>query len=495
MAWSTLVGSLLICLVVRAEEYQGRHVCNQQMDAMKPVPIRQSYLRAVYNPDLNKMTYQTAYRTIIRMQLNNQPMTGCCPGWEKRSPQDLGCNKAVCRESCENGGYCVAPDICSCAEGYSGYRCQIDIDECRGVNKCHQSCVNVPGSYTCECVEGFKLGTDGHSCELCLSCTKEFQDIMYQMDSVSKVKDEMLDLELQANKVVELEKQAKSFQEVTIKMNGLDDIKSQVTDLQGLKDEIVQLKKAQESDSETITILKAQLFELQHVKGDLETLKDLKAQLKDLQEMKSQIESLREFKSGTESLLQKKAGVESVEELRKEVTNITQLVSDQDDVIQGMKVRVGNVERDSSEKLSLLNGTVEKLRGAASSAVNVTSQLKAQTKHLQALSARVDGVDEMREQLAKMVGDLQRLQEEKAAIMANLTSIARHRDNSEAFHGLDSTTPEPVTSTAPYDTDETEQQNILGRLASMSEQISILEEKISQCKCGEQDYGRRRPRG
>ena len=33
--------------------------------------------------------------------------------------------KAVCSPGCENGGRCVSPGECTCANGYSGRRCEI----------------------------------------------------------------------------------------------------------------------------------------------------------------------------------------------------------------------------------------------------------------------------------------------------------------------------------------------------------------------------------
>ena len=45
------------------------------------------------------------------------------------------------------------------------YLCQFtDIDECLSVVPCQHSCVNIPGSYACECRDGYDLNTDGISC-------------------------------------------------------------------------------------------------------------------------------------------------------------------------------------------------------------------------------------------------------------------------------------------------------------------------------------------
>ena len=42
-----------------------------------------------------------------------------------------------------------------------------DIDECQnksGIN-CDQLCVNLPGSYFCDCNNGYKLNADGGTCD------------------------------------------------------------------------------------------------------------------------------------------------------------------------------------------------------------------------------------------------------------------------------------------------------------------------------------------
>lgn len=48
-------------------------------------------------------------------------------------------------------------DVCLCGSS--------DINECEEVNGgCQQTCVNTPGSYHCECSEGFRTHTDGRTC-------------------------------------------------------------------------------------------------------------------------------------------------------------------------------------------------------------------------------------------------------------------------------------------------------------------------------------------
>lgn len=40
-----------------------------------------------------------------------------------------------------------------------------DVNECEELNGgCQQTCVNTPGSYHCECSEGFRMHADGRTC-------------------------------------------------------------------------------------------------------------------------------------------------------------------------------------------------------------------------------------------------------------------------------------------------------------------------------------------
>ncbi|XP_058949574.2 mucin-like protein isoform X2 [Pocillopora verrucosa] len=63
-----------------------------------------------------------------------------------------------------SSGYKCGP----CPSGYTGNGAQCaDIDECQnksGIN-CDQLCVNLPGSYFCDCNNGYKLNADGGTCD------------------------------------------------------------------------------------------------------------------------------------------------------------------------------------------------------------------------------------------------------------------------------------------------------------------------------------------
>ena len=55
-----------------------------------------------------------------------------------------------------------------------------DINECtNGTHACYSDdhCTNTNGSYTCSCPQGYKLGSDGHSC----NGTKQSYDITWYL--------------------------------------------------------------------------------------------------------------------------------------------------------------------------------------------------------------------------------------------------------------------------------------------------------------------------
>ncbi|XP_017340122.1 protein kinase C-binding protein NELL2 [Ictalurus punctatus] len=80
--------------------------------------------------------------------------------------------KALCDGLCLNGGTCISPNTCVCTQGFTGHKCEKDIDECtEGFVRCDSraTCVNLPGWYHCECRDGYHdngmFTANGGSCE------------------------------------------------------------------------------------------------------------------------------------------------------------------------------------------------------------------------------------------------------------------------------------------------------------------------------------------
>ncbi|XP_055340005.1 protein kinase C-binding protein NELL2-like [Paramacrobiotus metropolitanus] len=79
----------------------------------------------------------------------------CLPGYEG---DGFTCTP-ICEPVCQNGGHCFAPNTCACQGGFFGPECQVDVDECAfNISSCKANsvCVNTPGSYFCECMDGYK---------------------------------------------------------------------------------------------------------------------------------------------------------------------------------------------------------------------------------------------------------------------------------------------------------------------------------------------------
>ncbi|XP_053388045.1 uncharacterized protein LOC123542503 [Mercenaria mercenaria] len=60
---------------------------------------------------------------------------------------------------CENGGLCKDSTTCQCLEGYTGARCQFDVDECLNSSTCVSgaTCINTNGGFKCHCYGGWTV--------------------------------------------------------------------------------------------------------------------------------------------------------------------------------------------------------------------------------------------------------------------------------------------------------------------------------------------------
>ncbi|XP_061191549.1 uncharacterized protein LOC133199695 [Saccostrea echinata] len=100
----------------------------------------------------------------------------CDQGWEgKDCTRPIG-DGSCPGQHCENGGTCsmdkfsnTTNDVffCCCPPGYTGNRCEIDLNECRQ-NPCLYggTCRNTPGSYICNCHPRYR----GMNCEIPTTC-------------------------------------------------------------------------------------------------------------------------------------------------------------------------------------------------------------------------------------------------------------------------------------------------------------------------------------
>ncbi|XP_054755195.2 sushi, von Willebrand factor type A, EGF and pentraxin domain-containing protein 1-like isoform X1 [Lytechinus pictus] len=93
----------------------------------------------------------------------------------RRSERSEICNVGSCGHrgdcrglQCQQGGECTIQNghpICQCPDGFTGRRCQFDINECSVNNGgCTHQCQNTIGSFVCSCRQGYALQPDQKTC-------------------------------------------------------------------------------------------------------------------------------------------------------------------------------------------------------------------------------------------------------------------------------------------------------------------------------------------
>jgi Notch-like protein len=106
-----------------------------------------------------------------RRNLVEHYVCDCLPGYTGNKCQTNidDCNPNPCRNHarCEDH---VNNYTCQCLPGYTGYQCEVDIDECQS-NPCQYSgtCKDNVNSYHCDCVQGFEGDRCGIQIDECAS--------------------------------------------------------------------------------------------------------------------------------------------------------------------------------------------------------------------------------------------------------------------------------------------------------------------------------------
>ena len=77
------------------------------------------------------------------------------------------CKRTKCPpDSCSSNGRCIVKNqrfSCVCKPGFTGTKCEADINECESNNPCQHKCKNTNGSYKCTCDPGYVI-ENVHEC-------------------------------------------------------------------------------------------------------------------------------------------------------------------------------------------------------------------------------------------------------------------------------------------------------------------------------------------
>ncbi|PIK62037.1 putative epidermal growth factor-like protein 8-like [Apostichopus japonicus] len=194
----------------------GEHVCRNSayQDHVTSGITIETYCKPVFKPYTIRCGYNTRctrYRTVYHLgyrkryvtytsQQTSQPAVDrngetrykCCMGWKQANGRSNHCSIPTCTPECQNGGLCVSPDHCACRRGWSGRLCADDVNECEhDYHGCSQICKNTNGTYQCGCYEGFALTADTRTCQVCISCSSEFQSLAARVELVERELGEM----------------------------------------------------------------------------------------------------------------------------------------------------------------------------------------------------------------------------------------------------------------------------------------------------------------
>ncbi|CAL1534931.1 unnamed protein product, partial [Lymnaea stagnalis] len=111
--------------------------------------------------------------------LNGSAECICADGFERNATTCQACNATHYGQNCANTCTCVSANTqdcndtngaCICKGGWSGSKCDTDIDECLNSSSCpnaNEICKNLNSSFECDCAVGFQRTTSNAQCQVC----------------------------------------------------------------------------------------------------------------------------------------------------------------------------------------------------------------------------------------------------------------------------------------------------------------------------------------